>query len=70
MSKKNVYKETLNLPETDFPMRANLVQREPGRLKAWDEARLYHRIQKKRKAAKSPSAKTSAACSNTTTDAR
>ncbi len=54
MSKKNVYKETLNLPQTEFPMRANLVEREPGRLKRWDEARLYHRIQEKRKAANSP----------------
>jgi isoleucyl-tRNA synthetase len=29
------YKETLNLPKTDFPMRANLPQREPEMLKHW-----------------------------------
>ncbi len=31
------YKDTLNLPVTDFPMRANLPQREPELLKNWDE---------------------------------
>ena len=31
------YKATLNLPKTDFPMRANLAQREPGILKEWHE---------------------------------
>ncbi len=41
------YKNTLNLPRTDFPMRANLVAREPERLKKWEEADLYHRIQQK-----------------------
>ena len=30
------YKETLNLPKTDFPMRASLVEREPLRLKQWE----------------------------------
>ena len=38
-------KETLNLPETDFPMRANLVDREPVRIKKWEETGLYKRIQ-------------------------
>jgi isoleucyl-tRNA synthetase len=36
-------KETLNLPQTTFPMRANLVAREPQRIAAWDKARLYER---------------------------
>lgn len=54
MSKKNVYKETLNLPETDFPMRANLVEREPVRLAAWDQARLYQKIQEKRQGIGAP----------------
>lgn len=54
MSKKNVYKETLNLPETDFPMRANLVEREPGRLQRWDEEKLYEQIQERRKASGAP----------------
>ena len=31
------YTSTLNLPVTDFPMRANLPQREPEMLKYWDE---------------------------------
>src|SRR5437764_12492029 len=39
------YKDTLNLPRTDFPMRADLVAREPRRLEKWEQARLYHRIQ-------------------------
>src|SRR5436305_1555672 len=43
------YKETLNLPRTDFPMKANLVTREPELLKMWDETRLYQRIQESRK---------------------
>src|SRR3954447_6920824 len=39
------YKETLNLPKTDFPMKANLATREPEMLKKWDEASLDKRIQ-------------------------
>src|SRR6266705_695462 len=42
------YKETLNLPRTDFPMKANLAAREPEMLKAWEETRLYQQIQKSR----------------------
>jgi isoleucyl-tRNA synthetase len=38
------YKDTLNLPRTDFPMRANLPQREPGTLTRWQEQRLYERL--------------------------
>ncbi len=38
------YKKTLNLPKTAFPMKGNLAQREPERLKKWNEADLYHRI--------------------------
>jgi isoleucyl-tRNA synthetase len=38
------YKETLNLPRTDFPMRANLAQREPEILKRWASLDLYHRL--------------------------
>jgi isoleucyl-tRNA synthetase len=48
MTAKN-YKETLNLPRTDFPMKANLATREPELLKKWDEAQLYQQIQKSRK---------------------
>jgi len=39
------YKDTLNLPKTDFPMKADLVTREPQRLAAWDQSGLYERIQ-------------------------
>lgn len=44
------YKDTLNLPQTDFPMKANLAKREPEMLKAWDEKRTYQKIQEKNKA--------------------
>src|SRR5438034_7869756 len=42
------YKDTLNLPRTDFPMKANLAAREPEILRAWEEKRLYQEIQKSR----------------------
>ena len=38
------YKNTLNLPETGFPMEANLTQREPQRLKQWEEMGLYQKM--------------------------
>ena len=38
------YKETLNLPKTDFPMKANLAQKEPELLKNWAETGLYEKI--------------------------
>ncbi|HEY4247885.1 MAG TPA: isoleucine--tRNA ligase, partial [Lacunisphaera sp.] len=41
-------KDTLLLPKTDFPMRANLVQREPARVAHWEKTDLYHAIQQKR----------------------
>ena len=41
------FKDTLNLPKTGFPMRANLVQREPERWAHWQKAGLYQEIQKK-----------------------
>jgi isoleucyl-tRNA synthetase len=40
------YKDTLSLPRTDFPMKANLAQREPELLKKWEETRIYQQIQK------------------------
>src|SRR5664279_1932157 len=42
------YKSTLNLPQTDFPMKADLIAREPARLKKWETARLYAAIQAQR----------------------
>jgi len=43
------YKETLNLPRTDFPMKANLVKKEKEILAFWEQNRIYHKmIQKDR----------------------
>src|SRR5437879_6042823 len=39
------YKSTLNLPQTGFPMKADLVAREPQRLEKWQANRLYESIQ-------------------------
>ena len=44
-AEKLSYKQTLNLPQTAFPMEAKLVANEPLRLKQWEEAHLYERIQ-------------------------
>ncbi|MBR6709697.1 MAG: class I tRNA ligase family protein, partial [Clostridia bacterium] len=41
------YSKTLNLPETEFPMRGNLPQREPETLKYWQDIDLYHEMLKK-----------------------
>ena len=40
------YKSTINLPQTDFPMRGDLPKREPGWLAEWDKVGLYAQIQK------------------------
>lgn len=45
------YKHTLNLPETDFPMKGNLAQREPAMLKHWNDINLYGQIRKARQGA-------------------
>ncbi len=42
------YKSTLNLPDTEFPMRGNLAKREPELLKRWEETGLYHKIREAR----------------------
>jgi isoleucyl-tRNA synthetase len=39
------YKNTLNLPRTDFAMKADLVAREPQRLQKWENEKLYARLQ-------------------------
>ncbi len=44
-------KATLNLPHTEFPMKANLPQNEPARLAAWEDSRLYAQIRAARKGA-------------------
>ena len=43
------YKHTLNLPETEFPMRGNLAQREPKMLQDWTNKALYHKIRAAKK---------------------
>ncbi len=53
LATKMDYKHTLNLPRTGFPMKADLVTREPERLKAWEDSNLYQRIQERRAGAKS-----------------
>ncbi len=42
------YKKTLNLPKTDFPMKANLTQKEPIMLKKWNEEKLNDKFFKNR----------------------
>ncbi len=46
------YKDTLNLPKTDFPMRANLARREPELLAFWEDMDLYGRLRKERAGSK------------------
>ncbi|HOV78471.1 MAG TPA: isoleucine--tRNA ligase [Bacillota bacterium] len=41
------YSKTLNLPKTDFPMKANLPEREPEILKFWEEIDIYARVREK-----------------------
>ncbi|HMN44088.1 MAG TPA: isoleucine--tRNA ligase [Povalibacter sp.] len=38
------YKDTINLPQTDFPMKADLARREPDMLKWWEEHSIYARL--------------------------
>ncbi len=41
------YKDTLNLPKTSFPMKANLAKREPDMLQQWQDMQLYQKIRQK-----------------------
>jgi len=41
------YKTTLNLPKTDFPMRAGLPKREPDWLARWETIGVYDRLREK-----------------------
>jgi len=43
------YKSTLNLPQTDFPMRAGLPKREPNWLDRWEKIGVYDRLRDKAK---------------------
>ncbi len=47
---KDDYKDTLNLPKTAFPMKANLNQREPEVLRFWKEKDIYKRLQERSRA--------------------
>src|SRR5258705_3462647 len=38
------YKHTINLPQTEFPMKADLAQREPAMVRAWEERRTYAKL--------------------------
>nr|HEX4312627.1 isoleucine--tRNA ligase [Kofleriaceae bacterium] len=53
-SKANRYKDTVNLPDTLFPMRGDLGKREPEILARWKSDKLYERIQDARRAAGAP----------------
>lgn len=46
------YKGTLNLPETSFPMKANLTKNEPERLKKWEDIKIYEKMRELRKGKK------------------
>ncbi|MBS0126305.1 isoleucine--tRNA ligase [Thetidibacter halocola] len=48
------YKDTLNLPQTDFPMRAGLPNREPGWLDRWEKIGIYDRLRDKATASPRP----------------
>ena len=41
------YKNTINLPQTDFAMKADLAKREPGMLAEWEKHDRYGEIQKR-----------------------
>ena len=43
------YRETLNLPRADFPMRADLPRREPEWLAWWEERRIYDKLRAQRR---------------------
>ncbi|MFC2158726.1 isoleucine--tRNA ligase [Acidobacteriota bacterium] len=49
MADSRKIKETLNLPQTSFSMKAKLALREPDIIKKWDEIGLYDKIQARRK---------------------
>ncbi|MBM4027789.1 MAG: isoleucine--tRNA ligase [Planctomycetes bacterium] len=49
--KKHNYRDTLNLPETGFSMKANLVQREPQMRKQWAQDKIYEKIRAARRGA-------------------
>jgi isoleucyl-tRNA synthetase len=53
MSQTPDYKATVRLPQTDFPMKANLAQKEPEMIKKWQSDGIYQKLQEKNKDRKS-----------------
>ena len=53
MNQAKKLKDTLNLPQTDFPMRANAVENEPQRILHWENSKLYQKMLDKNKGAES-----------------
>ena len=49
MNQAEKLKDTLNLPKTDFPMRANAMEREPVRIEHWKALDVHARMQEKNK---------------------
>lgn len=47
MSNTPDYKSTIRLPQTDFPMKGNLAQKEPELIKYWDDKKIYQQVVKK-----------------------
>ena len=47
----SAYRTTLNMPDTQFPMRGDLPKREPAWVKAWNEGGLYQRLRESRQGA-------------------
>lgn len=43
------YKDTLHMPQTDFPMRGNLPKREPEMQQKWEEEQIYQKVQERTK---------------------
>ena len=52
MTEKLDYKATLNLPKTDFPMKAGLPVNEPKRLQRWKDLNVYGKLREARRGAK------------------
>ncbi|HVY53008.1 MAG TPA: isoleucine--tRNA ligase [Gammaproteobacteria bacterium] len=52
MSEKKEYKNTLNLPKTDFPMKADLAKREPAILEKWQKMDIYQKLREQGKGRK------------------
>lgn len=50
----SIYKDTLTLPQTSFPMRGDLVENEPKRLARWENESLYQKIIARRRAQGAP----------------